>query len=154
MVTQGQNYITGKKLTLPKMTEINYHNLGLGTYCGLPPVGWVHICVLFLMVFLLVSTRATWDSGIKILVCHTLGFEYKICTLLLSWPSLRRNSVRPQRDDCGGKCVTSPITRCPSLQDIRINNSTQLNTRRRRRRLRRSPTPSPAAPTRRRRIRT
>jgi hypothetical protein len=20
-----------------------YHNLGLGTYCGLPPVGWVHI---------------------------------------------------------------------------------------------------------------
>jgi len=24
MVTQGQNYITGKKITLPKMTEINY----------------------------------------------------------------------------------------------------------------------------------
>jgi hypothetical protein len=24
MVTQGQKYITGKKLTLPKMTEINY----------------------------------------------------------------------------------------------------------------------------------
>ena len=26
-------------------------NLGLGTYCGLPPVGWVHIWVLFLMVY-------------------------------------------------------------------------------------------------------
>jgi hypothetical protein len=24
MVTQGQNYITGKKITLPKMTEVNY----------------------------------------------------------------------------------------------------------------------------------
>jgi hypothetical protein len=24
MVTQGQNYITGKKITLPKMAEINY----------------------------------------------------------------------------------------------------------------------------------
>jgi hypothetical protein len=65
MVTQGQNYITGKKLTLPKMTEINYLNLGLGTYCGLPPVGWVHILVLFLMVFIPVSTQATSDVGTK-----------------------------------------------------------------------------------------
>ncbi len=71
-------------------------------------------------------THGTYSRPHKILS----GFGYKIRTLLLSWPSLRRNSVRPQRDDCGGKFVTSPITtRCPSRQDIRINNSTQLNTR-------------------------
>ena len=41
-------------------------NLGLGTYCGLPPVGWVHIIlVLFLMVFIPVSTQATSDVGTK-----------------------------------------------------------------------------------------
>ncbi len=44
-----------------------YLNLGLGTYCGFPPVGWVHITLigyLFLMV-LLVSTEATSDVGTK-----------------------------------------------------------------------------------------
>ena len=56
MVTQGQNYITGKKLTLPKMTEINYHNLGLGTNNVFLHVGWVQNLNLFLVVFLLVST--------------------------------------------------------------------------------------------------
>ena len=65
MVTQGQNYITGKKLTLPKMTEINYHNLGLGTKYVFLHVGWVHILVLFLMVFIPVSTQATSDVGTK-----------------------------------------------------------------------------------------
>jgi hypothetical protein len=44
---------------------IPYHNLGLGTYCGFPPVGWVHIGYLFLMVFILVSTEATSDVGKK-----------------------------------------------------------------------------------------
>ena len=44
---------------------VPYLNLGLGTYCGLPPVGWVHILVLFLMVFIPVSTQATSDVGTK-----------------------------------------------------------------------------------------
>ncbi len=43
----------------------NYLNLGLGTYCGFPPVGWVHIGYLFLMVFILVTTEATSDVGTK-----------------------------------------------------------------------------------------
>ncbi len=52
-LTQGQNYITGKKFTLPKMTEINYYSLqynwfqdfvGAGRYldirlCSIPTVG-------------------------------------------------------------------------------------------------------------------
>ncbi len=32
--------------------KVRLHNLGLGTYCGFPPVGWVHIGYLFLMVFI------------------------------------------------------------------------------------------------------
>ncbi len=45
-----------------------YHNLGLGTKYVFLHVGWVQNLNLFSVVFLLVSTRATWDSGIKILV--------------------------------------------------------------------------------------
>ena len=45
-----------------------YHNLGLGTKYVFLHVGWVQNLNLFSVVFLLFSTRATWDSGIKILV--------------------------------------------------------------------------------------
>jgi hypothetical protein len=45
-----------------------YHNLGLGTKYILLHVGWIQNLNLFLVVFILVSTRATWDFGIKILV--------------------------------------------------------------------------------------
>ncbi len=57
------------------------HNLGLGTKYVFLHVGWVQNLNLFSEVFLLVSTRATWDSGIKILVLHTSGFEFRFCTL-------------------------------------------------------------------------
>ena len=42
-----------------------HHNLGLGTNYVFLHVGWVQNLNLFLVVFLLVSTRATWDSGTK-----------------------------------------------------------------------------------------
>jgi len=48
--------------------DVLYHNLGLGTKYVFLHVGWVQNLNLFLVVFILVSTRATWDSGIKILV--------------------------------------------------------------------------------------
>ncbi len=44
---------------------VSPHNLGLGRKYVFLHVGWVQNLNLFLVVFLLVSTRATWDSGIK-----------------------------------------------------------------------------------------
>jgi hypothetical protein len=45
--------------------KVHIHNLGLGTNYLFLHVGWVQNLNLFLVVFLLVSTRATWDSGTK-----------------------------------------------------------------------------------------
>ena len=48
------------------VSRVSYHhNLGLGTNYVFLHVGWVQNLNLFLVVFLLVSTRATWDSGTK-----------------------------------------------------------------------------------------
>jgi hypothetical protein len=44
---------------------INIHNLGLGTKHVFLHVGWVQNLNLFLVVLILVSTRATLDSGTK-----------------------------------------------------------------------------------------
>ena len=50
---------------LARSPPLQYHNLGLGTNYVFLHVGWVQNLNLFLVVFLLVSTRATWDSGTK-----------------------------------------------------------------------------------------
>ena len=70
-----------------------YHNLGLGTNYVFLHVGWVQNQNLFSVVFLLVSTRATWDSGIKILYDIPQGLSSDFVPYLFPRPNSRRNSV-------------------------------------------------------------
>ena len=65
---QPANRIIFKLREVKVLSQSLSHNLGLGTKYVFLHVGWVQNLNLFSVVFLLVSTRATWDSGIKILV--------------------------------------------------------------------------------------
>ena len=93
------------------MCQKYYHNLGLGTKYVFLHVGWAQNLNLFLVAFILVSTKATWDSGTKILVLHTSGFAFRCCTLPFPWPNVHTNLVHHKScDDSGGNLMWRDLT--------------------------------------------